>query len=337
MGFLSGLMGGSSTTVPASGFYSQPQAYQNLYNGVLGQANSTVLPGGQLNTQAFTPLPQTQDETNAFNQIRQGFTPTADSLKADLSMLQNPWEDSVLDPIQRSAQSDYSILKQNSSANGQFGSNRQQLGANDIENTRESTIGNLRSNEYNTAVGQVLNNLVPQRQADAQNLLGIGTFDRNLNSATQQAPYNALAEAQGALSGTPTTFGSFGTPQQTIKTGGGLGGLLGGIGNIGGVLQGAGGLASAAGYASTGSTLSGIGSALGFFSDRRLKQDIEFVGLENGHKVYEYSYKEEPDRRWQGVMADEVQEVAPHAVIDDPSGYKKVDYDMIGVRFREVA
>jgi len=73
LGFFSSLTGAQSTKVPASGFYSQPQAYQGLYNNILGQANQVA---GNLNTDAFTPLAATADEQNAFGRIRQGIAPT---------------------------------------------------------------------------------------------------------------------------------------------------------------------------------------------------------------------------------------------------------------------
>jgi hypothetical protein len=77
------------------------------------------------------------------------------------------------------------------------------------------------------------------------------------------------------------------------------------------------------------------GSLAGFFSDRELKQDIEFVGLENGYNIYEFSYKDDPSKKYIGVIAQEVESLTPGAV-KEIGGYKAVDYDKIGVRFREV-
>jgi hypothetical protein len=71
------------------------------------------------------------------------------------------------------------------------------------------------------------------------------------------------------------------------------------------------------------------------FSDPRLKENIKFHGRENGHNVYEFNYRGEPEK-FIGVMADEVQKTNPEAVTE-VEGYLAVNYDMIGVKFREVA
>ena len=246
MGFLDNITGKQKTQVPASGFYSQPQSYQNLYNTVSGNINSGI---GDVNAGMFAPLSQTADETQGLNAIRQGFAPTQESLNADVGMFMNPYNQYVMDPVQRQAQSDFSILKQNASQAGQFGSNRQNLGANDIEQTRLATMGNLNRQGYNDALGAVLNSLIPQRQKDAQGLLGIGEFQRNMDTQNKQAPLAALQAQQGLLSGIPTQFGDFGSQAQTIKTGGGLGGMLSGIGSLAGL----------------GSSLMGMGAGAGLW------------------------------------------------------------------------
>lgn len=92
---------------------------------------------------------------------------------------------------------------------------------------------------------------------------------------------------------------------------GGMGGLFGTLG--GGLMQ-------------------GIGKAGGiapFFSDRRLKSDIRRIGTIAGEiPLYEYTIFGERQR---GVMADEVEKVAPDAVLTHPSGFKMVRYDMLGL------
>lgn len=71
----------------------------------------------------------------------------------------------------------------------------------------------------------------------------------------------------------------------------------------------------------------GLGlSALGMFSDRRLKEDIAPVGtLNDGQTVYSYRYKGEP-RTQIGLLAQEVERVHPDAVARHPSGLRMVDY-----------
>jgi hypothetical protein len=71
-----------------------------------------------------------------------------------------------------------------------------------------------------------------------------------------------------------------------------------------------------------------IGAALGLFSDERTKDDIEPVGeLFDGQTVYRYRYKGDP-RHQIGLIAQEVEDAAPSAVIHDFAGtkFKGVDY-----------
>jgi hypothetical protein len=70
----------------------------------------------------------------------------------------------------------------------------------------------------------------------------------------------------------------------------------------------------------------GGGAAL--FSDRRLKTDVEKIGTTvHGLPLYEYTIF---GRRERGVMADEAEMVMPEAVTTHSSGYKMVNYQMLG-------
>ncbi len=74
------------------------------------------------------------------------------------------------------------------------------------------------------------------------------------------------------------------------------------------------------------------------FSDRRLKRDIECIGLwddkGDGLKRYRYSYKFDPDRTIiEGVMADEVEKLRPQAFIPNfRNGYDGVNYALLTER-----
>lgn len=99
----------------------------------------------------------------------------------------------------------------------------------------------------------------------------------------------------------------------------------------------------------TGSILGGLGglavgaakiAPLFSASDRRLKQDIELVGRDEvtGLNLYEFSYINDPEHtRYVGVMADEVEPRFPAAVKRDARGMASVDYQMLGIEFKEVA
>lgn len=326
MGFLSGLTGASKTNVPASGFYSQPQGFQDLYNTVLGNTNSGI---SGVNAGMFSPIGKTADENAAFDSIRQGFAPTQETLGRDVGMLMNPFDEYVLNDVNRAANSDFSILKQNLNQAGQFGSNRQQLGANDIEQSRLGTIGKLRQDQYNQALGHIFNSLVPQRKQDAAGLLGLGEFDRGLDSAQKMAPLQALQAQQGLLGGIPTEFGNFGSPAQTIKTGGGLGGILGGISNIASLASGPAGMLSSA-LTTPSFNASAYMSGLPW-CDVRLKENIRPYGKQNGHNVYTFNYIGNT-QRFKGPLAQEVMVKNPYAVIKDGE-YYRVDCEKIGVTY----
>jgi len=81
-----------------------------------------------------------------------------------------------------------------------------------------------------------------------------------------------------------------------------------------------------------------LGAGVGFISDRRLKTDIVQVGYDAslGLNIYEFNYVGEPDKRYRGVMADEVEELYPTAVMHDEHGYASVDYAALGITMVEV-
>jgi hypothetical protein len=73
-------------------------------------------------------------------------------------------------------------------------------------------------------------------------------------------------------------------------------------------------------------------------SDRRAKTDIVRVGTHpRGFGLYLFDYKPEFQARWGtrrqfGVMADEVEPLVPAAVVLHDDGYKRVCYEMLGIR-----
>lgn len=74
-----------------------------------------------------------------------------------------------------------------------------------------------------------------------------------------------------------------------------------------------------------------MGAAFLGASDRRLKQDIEFIGVDpaSGFNLYEFAYVG-GTKRFRGVMADEVEVTRPDAVLTMPDGFKAVNYSAIG-------
>jgi hypothetical protein len=86
-----------------------------------------------------------------------------------------------------------------------------------------------------------------------------------------------------------------------------------------------------------------FGAALGagavaYRSDRRLKEDIKLVGVDErtGLNLYEFLYKNGSSTKYIGVMADEAKVNFPHAVFTMPDGYDAVNYEALGIEFTKV-
>ena len=73
-------------------------------------------------------------------------------------------------------------------------------------------------------------------------------------------------------------------------------------------------------------------------SDIALKENITYISKSpDGHRIYEWNYKGEPkSNRFQGVLAQELLQTAPHAVVKNDNGYFGVDYTQIDVNLRSV-
>lgn len=314
-----GLFGGSKKNVPATGFYAMPQQYQDLYNKLLGASSGLFTNAGGINSDAFTA------SGAGYDALMGGMAPTEASISSDIAMQQNPYDQYVIDAINTEAQGQNSVMNAGQARAGQFGSNRGLLGANNIDMSRLNQIGQFKQQGFNTAMNNALTTLPGMRQTDAMN-------NMNLTMQNKQAPYTALNTAQGFLNGAAAPM--TGTQAYTVKSGGGLGGLLSGIGSL---ASAGGGVASALGYGSTGGMLSGLGSLMAF-SDERLKENIVPMGQENGHNVYKFNYRNDPlNKTYIGVIAQEVQKTNPEAVFEHgDAGYLAVDYPKIGVNFREV-
>lgn len=108
------------------------------------------------------------------------------------------------------------------------------------------------------------------------------------------------------------------------------------------------GYANAQNQAATRQAIATVAS--GFIgSDIRMKEKIMEVGtvrLRNGAVIprYEFEYRagcvplELRPVRYSGVMADDVEEVMPAAVSVDPrTGFKRVNYEMLGIEMKEAA
>lgn len=251
-------------TIPATGFYALPQNLQNIYSGVYNNAFNRLA----TNYDYLTPLSTTNDEARAFEMYRQGFSPTQESISNDISMLSNPFDSYVIDELNRQARGENSLVTQAATRAGQIGSNRSFLGTSDVEQNRLNNIGTFRQSNYNNALNAALTTLPALRQNDAANLMAIGDFQREQDMASKMAPFETLNTARSMLGYDPSALG---TKAYTVKTGTGLGKLVGAVapmigsafGPVGSVIGGAlGGFASSGGNL-MGALQGGLGGGIG--------------------------------------------------------------------------
>jgi hypothetical protein len=84
-----------------------------------------------------------------------------------------------------------------------------------------------------------------------------------------------------------------------------------------------------------GGILGAVGAVASLFSDDDLKENIEFLWRRpDGIGIYQFSYKG-GEGVYRGVMASEIEILRPDATIE-VDGFRKVDYDKLGVEFERV-
>lgn len=123
---------------------------------------------------------------------------------------------------------------------------------------------------------------------EANNMYAENDMTNKQNTAALMLPYNIFQGQQGI---TKTT-----NPDPGTKVGG-FGDLFEGL---------------------------GVAKIAGLFSDRRLKENIKRIGTYKGLPVYTFSYISN-GKQHTGFMADEVEQLYPHAV-GEFNGYKYVNY-----------
>ena len=222
---MGGLFGGGSksTSTSKSGYSALSKNVKAQFDPFASAINQYTLPSNSGVTEAFTPMGFLPSEQAAIAAINQGFTPTQQSITSDINMQMNPYNQFVIDEINRQGGGQYSMLKQAMNEAGQVNSNRQILGANDIDLSRMNQIGGFLGNQFNTSMQNAMQRLPALRAADATAQLGAGDMQRQLQMQQQLAPVSALRAGTGAMS----PFVQGGTSSATTSSGGGFGNLLG--------------------------------------------------------------------------------------------------------------
>jgi len=185
---------------------------------------------------------------------------------------------------------------------GQIGSARQAL-------AQQQTAGSTQAAQE-TAAAQALQGIANQQITAGGQLgqLGLSGLGGAQNAAQTQVtaagvPFNTALQLASSLYGTPVASANPFAATQGQTT-------------------------------STNNSTFGI-NALPGLSDVRAKENIEYVGIENGHKMYEFNYIDQP-QRYRGVMAQDIVEYKPSAVRVRADGMLVVDYAQLGVTMTEV-
>jgi hypothetical protein len=213
----------------------------------------------------------------------------------------------------------------NRQGNGPGAGNRQGNGPGAGNRQGQNKVGNGQAK--NKAGNRQAQNKAGNRQAQnkagnrqAQNKAG-NRQAQNRSAGNRSAQNRAVAN-RGPAGGRPggaRSVGQAGGPR------GGGGGIGGGGGRGGGARMGGGGGGRGGGGARGGG---------GRRSDIRLKHDIILLGrLDDGLGFYRFAYNGE-ERPYVGVMAQEVQQVMPQAVVRGQDGYLRVFYEKLGLSFQ---
>lgn len=195
----------------------------------------------------------------------------------------------------------------------------------------------FRLSEGNKALERQLNARGKTFSPEAVNALQ--SYGQGLASEEYGNAYGRFNQDQGNLFNRLATLSGFGQAAQAGQAAAGAnyaqsaGDLYTGMGNA---ITSA-NVANAANRGSMFNTLVGAGANIAgaYFSDERLKTDIELVREENGHKIYNFKYKTDPSRVYEGVMAQDVLEYMPDAV-HKVGEYYAVNYPMLGLEMKEV-
>ena len=266
----------------------------------------------QLNEQQRTGQAGMNQYANAaqpvLNQVQQGYTP--EGFSQGVQGYMNPYLQSAVGAttaqMQNVAGQQQAQMKGSAIGQGAFGGDRSNIGLGNLINQQNlalgQTIGGMQSQgfqnaaqNYMTGLGQRGQTALAGQQAGlqgAQAQIGAGTLGQQTEQAGKTAQYNQFLQEQAY-------------PYQVAQ-------FLANIAMGTGALSGS----------STTTT-----QPMPFFSDERLKDDIEKIGKTfDGQDIIKFRYKGEDGPKQIGLSAQNVEKHHPEAV-GLSGGYKTVDYD----------
>lgn len=214
---------GSTQQNSQSGFSQLPASLQNAFTqyGTTLSANTANTPAM---TSAFTPQPLALGSQGSLSSLENNaFAPTAANIDSSVAEQMNPYNQDVINQINKNAYGANSVLNSDASAAGQFGSNRVMLGANDIASTQANEIGSLLNPEFNTAMNNALTTIPQAFQNSASGSINAGLTQQQQALQRSTAPYTGLAAYSQLLGNIPQSGGSIGYGSGSNQTGSGFG------------------------------------------------------------------------------------------------------------------
>ena len=213
------------------------------------------------------------------------------------------WNNSM-DAFNANKNNAYSQAQNQAYTQGLTGGN---LAYNQALGTRQQQIGEAQTLQQNPL--NMLNAVRTGAQLQTAGMPQVNTSTPAMQATTAGADLSGAAQATGQYN-----QGAY-NAQQAANSGL-LGGAMGALGNYAG-------------------TTAGAAQLAGLFSDRRMKENISKVGkLDNGLNLYKFDYKPEFKElaghgSHVGVMADEVEQLLPQALMEHSNGYKMVNYGVV--------
>lgn len=342
-----------SPTGDLSSIYSQ---YLNGLNSSASGINDTT------NSLLNQGMSSTGDVLSGYNNIAGGSLnySTGDIANAAGSLYNSDLVQKQIDAANRGIQQNlteqqFTGIDRNAVGSGNLGSSRagvaQAIAARDATQMMTDNANTITGNAYNQAINTAANTLQNNVGTQLQGIAGSGNAANTIYNQGATYSQNALSGLNGYLSSAQLQQMLQGQ-QQTDAIGNRdyLANLisqyylpvssniagLGGQTNNSQTTPGTSMFSSLISGAQTaGGAAQSFGSAYNSFSDKRLKKNIEYIGMEGGHKVYTWEWTKkgkeiagsQPNR---GVLAQEVMITHPDAVTrDEATGFLKVDYSKL--------
>lgn len=199
-----------------------------------------------------------------------------------------------------------------------------------------NVLGNAAATSGDIYAGNAANQWYQQNLANAQRFLQGPTPEQQLLAVQSVQPDRASAYVNPAAPAQAAQNSYQNMLAQYQASGGGQGGstvgaITGLIGaGVAGYYTGFNPQAMQAGY----QTSSAVGN---YFSDARLKDHIEYIGRsKSGLPIFEFCYKNDPENRYRGTIAQEILGIRPDAVTRKENGFYYVNYNKIDIDFEKV-